>query len=589
MPDSLDVNGGPAWARFGSVVDASTAPQRYQEDAFQRSLRERVGRASSGRATAAQAFGGLLSTIEPNQAEQTAASEQQVRVREGLDARLDVANSYLSGSYRRRTLRRPVTDIDMLVVLDAESHGLARDAASASKALDLIFNALSDAYPKTEKMRDSRCIMLQFAGTGIGFDVAPVLQFEEHTFWMPDEQRGVWIRTNPREVQRLVTEANQNVCDGWLVPLVKLLKTWKRHHDVPLRGFHLEALAYHALKHAPANEREGLQYLFEQLSTTIYLTTPDIWLGGENASSSLTMSDQMHAAAALAAAAAVAKAANDAERAGRIDDAHAKWYSLLGDEYPETGATREEARRAPVADALNLVRRNAPFTATSSGISPLVAGLVGVPSSTSHGGAVEVVVPASSVPGIDDTQSAQLEREIDWALEQFPALTRIAVADAIANPRLWPMTARDAESVYAVLLGLQRTNYGTSREILVKVFKESPAREPRVYMLQQRVARRPVSRKGIVTFVPVRTIRHQWGDRAMCTHALRDKWDGRLVTVLVFAANWLLRQEHHRRTGRWIGHEIGGDGTLVVNGERAARRDMPSARRRMHVPRTRRR
>lgn len=510
-------------------------------------------------------------------------------MRDKLSARLSIVNTYLSGSYRRRTPCRPVTDIDLRVVLDIEDHGLSLDAASATTALDLIEEALADAYPTTERKRDRRCIMLRFAGTGIGFDIVPVLQFAEHEFWMPDEQRGVWIRTNPREVQRLVSEANQEVCDGWLVPLVKLLKTRKRHHNVPLRGLHLEALAYHALKHAPANEREGLQDLFEQLSATIYLTTPDIWPDGENASASLTTSDQLRAAAALTAAAQVAKEANDAERAGRTDDAHAKWYSLFGDEYPETGSTRAEAQHVSVADALELIRRNAPFTATSAGIRPMVAGLAGVRSATSHGGTAEVVSPAPSTAVIDEAHRAHLERDIARALEQFPALTRIAVADAIADPRRWPMSARDAETVYAVLVGVQRTNYGTSHELLVKVFKDTPAREPRVYMLQQRVARRPVSRKGIVTFVPVRSIRHQWGDRAMCAHALRDKWDGRLVTVLVYAANWLLRQEHYRRTGRWIGHEINGEGDLVVNGERTTRRNIRSGAPRDAAPRTGRR
>lgn len=272
---------------------------------FHRSLFERciAKRSTDGVLTVPQAFADLLSAIEPIPAQRGKASEQQQRAREQLETRLWLIATYLSGSYRRHTLITPVTDIDLLVVLDAIKHGITLDAAGAFKALDLVLAALDDADPTTEKTRENRCIVMQFAGTGIGFDIVPVVQFEEHEFRIPDEHLGRWLRTNPREVQRLVSEANQNVCDEWLVPLVKLLKRWRRHAGVPLRGFHLEALAYYALRHAPRNEREGLQFLFEQLRTTIWFTMPDIWPQGEPASASLSHTDQVRAAAMLAEAA----------------------------------------------------------------------------------------------------------------------------------------------------------------------------------------------------------------------------------------------------------------------------------------------
>lgn len=544
--------------------------------AFTKSLQERaaVSRASSSTRTVAQAFGDLMTGLEPTETQRTKASEQQQRVREQLETRLFVLATYLSGSYRRRTITQPVNDIDMLVVLDAAKHGILTNAAGATKALDLIHAALEDAYPRTEKHRHARCIMMQFAQSGIGFDVVPVVQFAEHEFWMPDEHRGVWIRTNPREVQLLVSEKNQGVCDGWLVPLVKLLKAWRRHCNVPLRGFQLEALAFHALQHAPKNEREGLLYLLDRLRTTVWHKIPDIWPMGEAADVDLASSDRDRAAAMFASATDVARAAVAAELDGRTGDAHALWYSVFGDRYPETGVKRAAANAATIAAAASILRESRPFSATSAGIGPVIAGYASVKSATGYGGEADAPL-ATSVVAVTPEQTAHLEAEIAQALGQFTQLNRIDVAEAVADKSLWPVKSGDESRLYAVLVGKQRTNYGTTHDILVTVPIDMPAREPRVYLLRQHVDGRPVASHGTVAFAAKRKIVHQWANASMCSHAMRDGWDCRLVTALVYAAGWLFRQEHYQRTGLWLGHEIDHRRNHLLNGKLIGRPATP--------------
>jgi hypothetical protein len=163
-----------------------------------------------------------------------------------------------------------------------------------------------------------------------------------------------------------------------------------------------------------------------------------------------------------------------------------------------------------------------------------------------------------------------LESEIDRALAQFSGLHRMDAATAALDPDLWPMRRGRIRQPYAVLIGEQRTNYGTTHRILVKVPVDLPATEPRVYLLRQHV-HRPITGfgpRGVKSSVP-RPMRHLWPDGAMCSHSRRDRWDGRLVTSVVYAADWLFRHEHYRRFGRWIGHEIGLDGRHHANAERA--------------------
>jgi hypothetical protein len=559
MATQLDPSGPPA----GLLTMPGTISK------FQRSLIERRAiRRSGDTLTVAQAMDQLMSAIEPNDAEREKASKQQLNVRAALEARLSVEDTYLSGSYRRHTQPRPLDDIDLLVVLDHTEHEITLDGIGTRKALDLLEAALRDAYPKTELVRHDRCIQIKFAGTGIGFDVVPVIRLTEHEFYIPDEARGVWVRTNPREVEYLVSEANKQ-CDGWLVPLVKLLKTWKDEVRAPLRGFHLEAMAYHQLKVAPVNEREGLALLFERLAMAVWSNCPDIWPMGENADVSLSWENRSKAAALLTNAAAEVKRAVAAEAEDRVDDAHAIWYRLMGDRYPETGMERASVSAMAVRDAVRTVVTGHPFSATSAGLIKTSVGFAGVRSASSHGGDPEVPEEAvmSSAPP-EETQRVYLEASIADVLAQFSDLRRVDPAAAAVDPELWPMRQGPPLQPYAVLVGTQGTNYGTRHRILVKVPADMPATEPRVYLLRQHVEHR------ITGFGPRgvrssgRALRHQWADRSMCSHSRRDRWDGRLVTAIVYAADWLFRQEHHRRFGRWIGHEIDVAGRHHLRGSR---------------------
>lgn len=571
--------GGALWAapRPGGLYTAAEG-----ETAFQRSQRERsfAKRAADGQLTVAQAFGELWTALEPSTVEREKASAQQKRVREKLDASLELDDTYLTGSYRRRTLIRPVDDIDLLLVLNSNAYkrSIALDAAGATAVLNLVEAALREAYPTSEIVRFSRCIRIQFAGTGIGFDVVPAFRFTDDQFVIPDEERGGWITTNPREVERLVSEANTGQTEGWLVPEVKLLKAWKdarpaTERDI-LRGYLLEAMAYYALAGPPTNERIGMADLFEHFASAVWSTTPDIWPEGEAPDSYLTIGQRMTLSALFTTAAQEARRAVKAEEEGRTADAHAIWRALFGDRYPESGTASNAAKSMSFTEAVHAVSAGAYLTANSHGLSHAASGHAGARSSTDHGGIIDDTLvhtqPGETTSAAADAVAAseqvtQLEWQIDAAMRQFTALERVDPAEAAANPALWPIRPGDELRLYAVLVGTQRTVLGSHR-ILVTIPWDTPATEPRVYRLNQHVRHAP---RGAGYFAPVRALKHQWSDRAMCTHAQRDRWDGRLVTLLVYAADWLFRQDYYQLTGVWLGREIGHDGRLIVNGRPA--------------------
>jgi SMODS domain-containing protein len=520
--------------------------------------------------TVTQAFDELLSDIEITDAEREEASRQQQSVRKKLAARLELIATFLSGSYRRNTQTWPCDDIDLLAVLDHEFYGaddaddrIELTADGAKVAVDLVFEALRDAYPHTELRRFDRGVQIKFSGSGIGFDVVPAFQFAEHEFWIPDRKRGLWIRTNPKEQQRLVSESNQEQCEQMLVPLVKLLKTWndERGKSKILRGFQLEAMAYHALRSAPSNYPEGVELLLRDAATRVLSPVPDIWPSGEPVTTDLSWSDRLSASAQLLAAADDAQRAIDANDDSREDDAHEIWFELFGTRYPGNGYEKSaKALSAPAA--LERIRKGAPISATSAGLIAPQIGYRSAPSITDHGGVSDPAVDKRTIAASSEPLTVatidRLERQIAQALRQFQALRRMTPAEAAADPSCWPVTTNNASELYVVLVGEQRTNTGRKHDIFVTVPRDLPATEPRVYLLHEHRKHRP-ARGG---WRAVRAQRHRWRDGALCTHAMRDRWDGRLVTALVYAADYLVRHDYYQLTGSWIGREIRPDGTF---------------------------
>ena len=532
-------------------------------------IAQRNSESASDRPSTDAAFRAMLTDIEITEVDRAHASAQQDLLRQRLEKQLYIDDTFLTGSYRRHTIRRPLLDIDVFAVLDKMIYRetIPFTPAGAEAALDLIENALRKLYPRSEIKRHDRCIQITFSNTGIGFDVIPAYQTNRDEFWIPDGPRG-WIKTNPKKQQEMVTEANQGSCECMLVPAVKLIKTFNEAHGRLLHGFHIEAMVYHALKFAPPNHQASVLLLLETLSTAVLVRTPDIWPEGEDADRYLPDDKRFAASVAFRDASRKAAEAVMAENEGRIEAAHALWYEIFGEDYPETGAVPDLAPTPPPLSAMAAVESIRSGRASSANSEGLVAsGLYYFArSSTDHGGNVDAApAPAAEIgASVTVDHRDRLEYEIARAQSQFTALKRLDPHLAAGDPELWPVTKRSAEGLYAVLVGEQRSNLGRRHRILVTIPKNFPALEAKIFPLVRHVRHVP----GPRGFRPLRGYRHLWADGSMCTHAGRDRWDGRLVTLLIYAADWLVRQDHFQRTGAWVGAEIGKRGELRINGRR---------------------
>jgi hypothetical protein len=243
----------------------------------------------------APALQAIIEKIALSQAERDEASRQQNVVRDALRYYLpEIQQDFLTGSYARHTAIRPLEDIDMFVVLP-EYPTLSR---SPQAAVERVLHALERGYPSHAPRMQRRSVNIQFAQSGIGYDVVPALDAGNGVFHIPDRGRGGWIRSAPKRHMDLSTSANQRAGDK-LKPLIKLIKYWNRANHKPLRSFHLEVMAYEALHQPPQSYAEGLLTVFRHLSARVERPLADPSGVGPDIDEGMTSADRAHAARLL--------------------------------------------------------------------------------------------------------------------------------------------------------------------------------------------------------------------------------------------------------------------------------------------------
>jgi hypothetical protein len=248
-----------------------------------------------------------------------------------------VVRDFLVGSYMRKTAIRPLNDIDVFLELDRVTH---RDRWNREPLLLLedLQRALRACYgqPGPKTRIQGRSVNIDFAGTGIGFDVIPAFAESPGVYLVPDRHQRTWIRSNPEIHRERLVEANARA-GGALNPLVKAAKHWNcRRVDAkdekPLRSFHLEVMAYEAFSSKPPDLRSGVARLFTFLSQRVLSPCAEPARLGPNLDADLTPGERQRAYVELSEAARVANAAVASEL-GNPTLAHQYWQQLIGPEY----------------------------------------------------------------------------------------------------------------------------------------------------------------------------------------------------------------------------------------------------------------
>ncbi len=235
------------------------------------------------------------------------------------------------GSWGKRTIVRPPSDLDLLFVLPVEVYHRfnERTGNKQSQLLQEVKYYLEQTYPDTDMRGDGQVIMVNFLSFNV--EVAPAFPLEGGGYWICDtNDGGRYKKTNP--ALELANIDASNAAANWNTrKLIKMMKCWKRECSVPLRSFHLELLAVEFL--AQWEFREKSEFYHDWMSrdffgwligrANTYLSHPDetIWLGEEWKSRTESAYSR-------------AKYACDYEHADNVEEAGREWQKIFGTMIP---------------------------------------------------------------------------------------------------------------------------------------------------------------------------------------------------------------------------------------------------------------
>jgi hypothetical protein len=147
--------------------------------------------------------------------------------------------SFLTGSYSRKTIIRPIDDIDLYVRVNYSEH--AKDQSPMS-ILRLMASAIRRRHPRNTKVKiDAPCIVVSF--WDYKFEIVPAFGYSDNPelYSVPAPGSKKWKQCYPNVPDKWLSSCN-HANNSMFIPLIKMLKQWNRNNKVGLESFHLELL-----------------------------------------------------------------------------------------------------------------------------------------------------------------------------------------------------------------------------------------------------------------------------------------------------------------------------------------------------------
>lgn len=291
--------------------------------------------------TIPQAFQILKTRLEITNLQAETVSTRQTSVREVVESGMDVVDSFLTGSFSRKTMIAPLkdADIDVFIVLDPRYFHHYDQGQNGGQAglLDFLKRTLRKTYTRTPDIsRNGQAVTIRFEDFVV--DVVPGFNRKGGGFLIPNSINGQWLSTDPKKHIEIMSEANA-AHSGDLVPLIKMIKAWNRGIDSNFRSFHLEVLALQILDNVKiSNFPSGVRFFFDKGRSLVTKQNADPAGYGSDVGSYInTQTKIQEAAQRFQMAYERALKAEDYESRGRAADAFDMWGKIFRDYFPAYG------------------------------------------------------------------------------------------------------------------------------------------------------------------------------------------------------------------------------------------------------------
>ncbi len=204
------------------------------------------------------AFQALKENLEITQLQTSVVSDRHNRIRECLATKINIEESFLTGSYKRSTMIAPLAkaDIDIFVILDPKY----LKERGPIWTLNLVKRNLLKTFPRSKIKPDGQAVTITFSDFLV--DVVPAFCAVGGGYYIPNAKKLSWTLTDPKVHEEYISSQNEKH-DGDLVPLIKMIKGWNRAKGNVFLSFYLELLVAKIFDRTPIiNLQQGLLYFF---------------------------------------------------------------------------------------------------------------------------------------------------------------------------------------------------------------------------------------------------------------------------------------------------------------------------------------
>lgn len=276
-------------------------------------------------------------------------------------------NHLFFGSFARNTKIRPLDDIDIMIVFDAQ--GCTTDdvtkitrktypiyvnnfhakllpdycdgnVLNSRKMIEAIKRELGaiPSYSKADIHRNQEAVTLQLSSYEWNFDIVPCFYTTTGFYVIPDGKRS-WKGTDPRIDQNRVTQASQQV-NGALLPSIRLMKYWKKEHwGDEVSSYLFENLMIdwaNSLYSFPMTYPQLVKSALDGLSSLIMRDYYDP-KGFQGSINDLNLYDRRRLAIMASQDASEASTAIQYEQNYMTEAAINNWIKIFGNEFPKYG------------------------------------------------------------------------------------------------------------------------------------------------------------------------------------------------------------------------------------------------------------
>ncbi len=284
-----------------------------------------------------EAFTKFRSKISvPTEKESKDASRRQIEIRSVMDREFHVQRDFLSGSYARWTKTKPLKDVDIFCVLGGEDEKY-RDQ-DPSIILNEVARIMGAEYGSENVTIQTRSVGIAFKNAVeeevMSFDV--VTAFDAGKYYeVPDTKSATkWTKTDPEIHKDLARDKHDSYSMEWK-GLVRMVKTWNRHHNRPVKpSFLLEVMA---LELFDGDFGGDYRYEIKGFLSSAAVRIFDSWADpaglGPDVSARMDLTEKQAANNALRNASDQCLRAIQLEKAGKIGDALRVWHEIFGDQF----------------------------------------------------------------------------------------------------------------------------------------------------------------------------------------------------------------------------------------------------------------